>query len=64
MSELDKWAAICKEFNTTLEALDYLERKGSVRCEHNFKVQLYAFFEIDTAQLERERRALLESLQP
>lgn len=60
MTQLEKWAGICREFNTVLEALEHLQAGGHVRCEHTTKSALYEFFEIDPQELDRERRQLLE----
>jgi hypothetical protein len=62
MSELKKWAVVSGDFETVREALEYLEECGAIDCQHNVKLKLHEFFDINPAQLERERRELLESL--
>ena len=67
-SELDRWAEVAEKASTIEEFIDWCATKGIFlegergRTPGPHKL-CEEFFEIDANKLERERRALIESLQ-
>lgn len=64
---LHHWAAVREEYYTIKDFLVWLEEEGHLRdgveaVNLNFNVLLDEYLEVDREQLERERRALVNSL--